>query len=246
MEKKCSKCNLIKGLDEFYKRKTNKDGYHGVCKNCYDLRINEYNENNKEKRKEVNKKYNDSVKERRKGYYQENKERIIKRVSDRYFNVVKPNITDIDKEKGRDRSNKWRLDNPDKIKEYRLRSKDTKKDWYNNKRKSDNLFRLKDNISSLIRLTIKRNGFSKKSKTHQILGCSFEEFKAHIESLWEPWMNWENYGLYNGELNYGWDIDHIVPSSSAINEEGVIALNHYTNLQPLCSKVNRDIKRDTI
>ena len=246
MEKKCSKCNLIKPVAEFYKRRTNKDGYHGVCKKCYDLRINEYNENNKEKRKGTNKKYNDSVKDKHKDYYQQNKEHIIKRSSDRYFNVVKPNITESDKQKDRGRINEWRLNNPEKIKEYRLRSKESKKAWYNNKRKSNNLFRLRGNIRSLIRLTIKRNGYTKKSKTHEILGCTFEVFKTHIESLWEPWMTWENYGLYNGELNYGWDIDHIVPISSAINEEGVMGLNHYTNLQPLCSKVNRDIKRDTI
>jgi hypothetical protein len=24
-------------------------------------------------------------------------------------------------------------------------------------------------------------------------------------------MNWGNYGKYNGEINYGWDIDHIIP-----------------------------------
>jgi hypothetical protein len=58
-------------------------------------------------------------------------------------------------------------------------------------------------------------------------------------------MFWENYGLYNGELNYGWDVDHIIPLSSSESEEGIIKLNHYTNLQPLCSKVNRDIKKDS-
>ena len=57
-------------------------------------------------------------------------------------------------------------------------------------------------------------------------------------------MTWENRGLYNGEFNYGWDIDHIIPLSSAETEEDIIKLNHYTNLQPLCSKINRDIKKD--
>ena len=56
-------------------------------------------------------------------------------------------------------------------------------------------------------------------------------------------MTWENKGLYNGELNYGWDIDHIIPLSSAETEEDIIRLNHYSNLQPLCSKINRDIKK---
>jgi hypothetical protein len=77
-------------------------------------------------------------------------------------------------------------------------------------------------------------------------GCSYEEFKIYLESKFEQWMTWENRGLYNGELNYGWDIDHIIPVSMANIEEELIKLNHYTNLQPLCSKVNRDIKKDKI
>jgi len=59
-------------------------------------------------------------------------------------------------------------------------------------------------------------------------------------------MNWDNRGLYNGTPDYGWDIDHIIPQSSAITIEDVIQLNHYTNLQPLCSYINRDIKKDLI
>ena len=60
----------------------------------------------------------------------------------------------------------------------------------------------------------------------------FEEFKTYLESQFEDWMNWDNYGLYNGEEKYGWDIDHIIPISSGINENEVVKLNHFTNLQP--------------
>ena len=73
---------------------------------------------------------------------------------------------------------------------------------------------------------------------------SKEDVKKYLESKFEPWMNWENYGLYNGELNYGWDIDHIIPISSTKTEEEVYRLNYYTNLQPLCSYTNRYIKKD--
>jgi HNH endonuclease len=59
-------------------------------------------------------------------------------------------------------------------------------------------------------------------------------------------MNWENRGLYNGDFNYGWDIDHIIPISSAKTEEEIYKLNHFTNLQPLCSKYNRDLKSNNI
>jgi len=38
----------------------------------------------------------------------------------------------------------------------------------------------------------------------------------------------------------------IIPVSSAKTEEELLLLNHYTNLQPLCSKINRDIKKSNI
>ena len=98
----------------------------------------------------------------------------------------------------------------------------------------------------MISNSFRRNGYTKKSKSNEILGCTFEEFKAYLESKFETWMTWENKGLWNGELNYGWDIDHIIPLSSATSEEELIKLNHYTNLQPLCSQVNRYIKKHLI
>ena len=58
----------------------------------------------------------------------------------------------------------------------------------------------------------------------------------------EPWMSWDNYGKYNGEYNFGWDFDHIIPLYTSKTELDVIKLNHYTNIQPLCSRINRDIK----
>jgi hypothetical protein len=117
---------------------------------------------------------------------------------------------------------------------------------YKERRDTDPVFKLSTNIKRNIRGVMKKNGFTKKSKTTEILGCSFEEFKQHIESLWGSWMSWDNYGLYNGEPNYGWDIDHIIPSSIAVTEEDVLKLNHHTNLKPLCSFYNRKIKRDNV
>ena len=122
--------------------------------------------------------------------------------------------------------------------------------YYNKNRKTiDPLYKLKCNIRSLIGDYIKKGGYNKRTKTTQILGCTFEEFKQHIESKWESWMNWNNYGnpkdgIY--ELNKTWDIDHITPITLAKTEEGVIALNHYTNLKALCSYVNRFIKKDKL
>ncbi len=118
---------------------------------------------------------------------------------------------------------------------------------YNKKRyDNDILFRLTSNIRSLIGISLKQKNYTKKSHTYEILGISYKDFLVYLESKFEPWMTWDNRGLYNGSLNYGWDIDHIIPLCSANSEEELLKLNHYTNLQPLCSKINRVIKRDNI
>ena len=147
----------------------------------------------------------------------------------------------------------------EKKRQYYLKNKDKliqkQKEWADNNREhirllqkkkmsDDLLFKLKVNVKNLIGNSIRDNNFKKLSKTEQILGCSYDEFKFHLESKFEPWMNWENRGLYNGELNYGWDIDHRIPLSTSTCEADVIRLNHYTNLQPLCSYTNRHIKRN--
>ena len=96
--------------------------------------------------------------------------------------------------------------------------------------------------------SIKRGGYTKRSRTYEILGCTYEEFLIHIESQWEPWMNWNNHGLYNGEFNHGWDFDHIEPikpNGVERTEEEIIKLNHYSNFRPLCSYINRYIKKNT-
>jgi hypothetical protein len=117
---------------------------------------------------------------------------------------------------------------------------------YKNRLDTDSLFKFKRSIINLIRVSIKNRKFSKKTKTAKILGCTYDEFRIGIESKWENWMSWDNYGLYNGKKNYGWDLDHIIPTSSAKTEEESIILNHHTNFQPLCSYVNRYVKKDKI
>ena len=61
-------------------------------------------------------------------------------------------------------------------------------------------------------------------------------------------MNWNNHGSVNGKRPTGvkqcWDIDHAIPLSRVETEDEIIKLNHYTNLQPLCSYTNRWIKRN--
>lgn len=58
-----------------------------------------------------------------------------------------------------------------------------------------------------------------------LLGCTVEFLKAHLQDQFKPGMSWDNYGA--------WEIDHRKPLASAGTEPDVLALFHFTNLQPL-------------
>jgi hypothetical protein len=68
-------------------------------------------------------------------------------------------------------------------------------------------------------------GYTKSSKTYEILGCSYEEFKVYIESQFVEGMSWDN--------RSEWHLDHKIPVSYGMDEMEIIALNHYSNFQPL-------------
>jgi hypothetical protein len=186
--------------------------------------MSEYRKINRDKIRENNRrsyhKYKDVRSEDKKNYqkqyYLNNKEKIDKKNKNYYLN---------NKEKFYDNSNKL-----------------VKK-----KKSESSLFRLTINVRCLVSRTIKIGGYSKNSNTEKILGCSFDEFKLYLESKFESWMNWDNNGNPKDgiiEINKSWDIDHIIPVGSAKTEEELLKLNHYSNLQPLCSYTNRYIKKD--
>lgn len=247
--KKCSTCKQEKELNNFGIDKKQCDGLNRVCKQCrqsfskeHSKRLYEknkiWNQNNVDKRKEYLKDWKENnvdkikeyQKEYSKDYYQNNKDYFKEYGKEHYDNNV---------EKLRNKRKEHYYNN----KEATLLTNNT---YRNKRRQSDPLFKLSTNLRTMIGGAIKKNGYKKLSKTELILGCSFEHLKQYLESNFEQWMSWDNYGLYNGKLNYGWDIDHIVPLSSALNENDLLRLNHYTNLKPLCSYNNRYIKKDKI
>lgn len=101
----------------------------------------------------------------------------------------------------------------------------------------DPLYRAKIDARNIIRKALSDSGYSKKSRTEEIIGCSFEQFKTHIESLFVENMSWES--------RDEWHIDHIIPLSFAKNERELLLINHYTNLRPIWAKENQ-LKSDKI
>jgi hypothetical protein len=180
----------------------------------------------KEKKKEYDKKRylenREKKKEYDKKYYLENKEKI------------------------KEHNKKYVLKNKEKVKcrekEYlnRQEVKDSRRIWsreWAKKRRLDPLFRLKCNLRNRTSSAFREGGYSKKSKTNDILGVEWDIVKKHIEKQFDERMTWDNYGE--------WQIDHIYPLGKANSEEELMELCHYTNLQPLWEIENLS-KKDRI
>ena len=97
--------------------------------------------------------------------------------------------------------------------------------------KEDPLFKLEWNLRTLLRNVLKKTEHRKATKLQTILGCTVAEFKRHMERQFTEGMNWANQGE--------WEMDHIVPLSSAKTGLDVVALFHHTNLRPLWASRNR-------
>jgi hypothetical protein len=105
------------------------------------------------------------------------------------------------------------------------------------------------NMKKLIVMKITRNlrsrtrdalkGIIKSKHTLELLGCSVNQLRKHLESKFKPSMTWENYGVN------GWTVDHIRPCASfdLLNPEEQYKCFHYTNLQPLWA-IENSIKGD--
>jgi hypothetical protein len=122
------------------------------------------------------------------------------------------------------RQKKYYLNNKEKIKKRTL-------NYYNKKRKTDNIFRLTINIRRRINGAINLN--NKSANTMLLLGVPNIEFLwKHLESTFKPGMTRKNYGL--------WHVDHIIPCSifDLSKPEEQRKCFHYTNLQALWAHEN--------
>jgi hypothetical protein len=76
------------------------------------------------------------------------------------------------------------------------------KKWLSNPRN-----RLSSDMSASIRHYLS-NGTKNRRHWETLVSYTLDTIKAHLESLWEPGMNWTNHTIK------GWHIDHIQPVAS--------------------------------
>ena len=171
---------------------------------------------------------------------QESKERYLNNIE--YFEKYRKENRD----KINGKLTEWRKNNPEyrrtyyeknyekEIGYYKLyheKNKKNKREYVKNKYKNNVLYSLKLKMNVRLHKVLKRNNLKKNYKFCDILGCSLDDFKLYFESKFTEGMSWE---LMGSKIH----IDHIIPLSSAKNEEEIYKLCHYTNLQPLWAEEN--------
>ncbi len=163
----------------------------------------------RKKYRELNKEFVVQINRR---YKVENKEKI--RLASKEYYLKNKEICTI-------RNKKWRSQNKDvAAKAERVNSK---RRWRN-----DPLYRATKIMRNRVSNAFNYHGWIKNGKTEKLLGADYQTVMLYIERQFKKGMNWNSDGK-----RHAWHIDHIIPLSSAKTEEELIALCHYTNLQPL-------------
>jgi hypothetical protein len=168
---------------------------------------------------------------------------VEKQITDFYKKINYCKICHLEKKQN------WRKDNPEEYKKqtknYWERTKDIqsqkKKVWIKNNREKYNSywtnrknidpeFKLLMNMRSRLCGYLKKLNITKTNKTFDIVGCSPQFLKEHLETQFTDGMTWDN--------RSEWHIDHIIPLSSAKTEDELYKLCRYENLQPLWAEDN--------
>lgn len=174
-----------------------------------------------------------------KAYREKNKEKLAAQAKARYLKNKERILANL-KEKRKDPEHKkkkaildkkWRDKNPEHLRKYF-------RDRARRLSKTCPMYKLRSQIRKGARRVNEGMLGKHKTRKHSLeqLGCTIKEYRAHIESQWEDWMNWENYGP---DLDTQWQIDHIIPIDWFMkNSDNPWKANHFTNQRPLKGRDN--------
>lgn len=177
----------------------------------------------------------DKMKARMAIYYQANREEIKKRSND-YYHENKERVQEVHRQYGKEnaeylnqKKNEYRAANRERARAWNKRYRDANKSKINDKlrerRRTDPFLRLRDAIRGSVRAYLGSKK-TRKSATFEIVGCTPQFLREHLQKQFKPGMTWENYGSH-------WHVDHRIPLASGNSAEEIMGLSHWTNLQPL-------------
>lgn len=97
--------------------------------------------------------------------------------------------------------------------------------------REDPNYRIAHGLRSRLRDAIHSQGVRKAAKTFQLLGCTIQEFRAHIEALFYDGMSWDTMGCRRTQ----WQLDHIVAVAlfDLTDPTQQRSCFHWSNIQPL-------------
>jgi len=236
--KKCPRCGIEKSFEEYYKKRD-------VCKQCVKIYNKEYQTKNEEK-----------LIEKRKIYYQENKDHILA-YGARYQEKHREELNrkaciyaSKYKEKRKEYKQKWLNDNNEKAKTRRLqyvkenqkkikeayelymrkngeKVKERQRIRYRKMMQSCPEYKVMARIRARFKKFLKKNGQSKSIQTKELIGCDSKFLKEHLQ-----------YALtFNGH------IDHILPinkfpQNGELFQTSLKIMWNYRNLQLLSENEN--------
>ena len=232
-------CGKLLPLNEFKLVKSRKKQYyHSLCLNCYRKKDKEY-----KKKKYSDPKYREKAITKSKNYSLKNKESISIKNKEKHKKYYAKN-----KEKILASTKKYYQENKEWYKEYRQQYEKTHP-RKNRKRNRSLIDKIRSSISRSISKKIKKMGETKIDSIIKYLDFNFNELKLHIESQFESWMNWDNFGKYdpktwndNDSSTWKWQIDHIIPHSefkyASMEENSFKECWKLNNLRPYSAKQN--------
>jgi hypothetical protein len=134
--------------------------------------------------------------------------------------------------------------------EYKKKNRKFVNERERNRRKNDIGYKLYNTVRSIVKISIKRNnGHKDGAPTLKYLAYSINELQQHLESLFEPWMRWDNWGKYDARTwndsdpaTWTWQIDHVIPQSDSpyinMNDDNFKKCWALQNLRPLSARQN--------
>ena len=170
--------------------------------------------------------------EKAKQYYHENKDQVLEK-NRKYGKENAEYLKKVHNEyraANRERARAWN-------KKYRDANKKKIMDKLRERRRNDPFRRLRDAIRGSIRAYLGSKK-TRRGSTFEIVGCTPDFLRGHLEKQFKPGMTWENYGSH-------WHVDHRIPLASGNSPEEIKGLSHWTNLQPL-EALENIIKSDKI
>lgn len=216
----CPKCERDIDTELFPKNKSKKDGLDYACKECMKKYRDEYRALHYEEQLAKSRKWKRDHREECLAY-------------NNLWNKANP-------ERRKENDRRWAKENPEKVKEAQQKfyknNPDKIRAWTRKtgaKLRSTPAGKLRRAMGSCICLCLQGQKAGK--YWEPMVGYTIDDLRHHLESLFQPGMSWDNYGMG------GWEMDHKTPVAlfDFNNPEEIRKCWSLSNIQPLWGLENK-------